>query len=100
MIDSFPFESWYSGDAFNSDLGAYWAYGGDQGGAYDSTNASTGTWVITVIAMATVLIAFIGWFRFEARSLAEATERIRKSGRWSADGGVQGPPPPHSEVSR
>lgn len=100
MIDSFPFESWYAGDAFNPDLGAYWAYGGDQGGAYDSTNASTGTWVITIIAMATVLIAFIGWFRFEGQRLAESTARIRASGRWSPGDGVTGPPPPHSEVSR
>jgi len=100
MIDSFPFESWYAGDAFNPELGGYWAYSGDPGGAYDSTTASTGTWVITIIAMATVLLAFIGWFRFEGQRIAEATERIRKSGRWSKADGVTGPPPPHSEVSR
>jgi hypothetical protein len=101
MIDSFPFESWYAGDAFDPELGAYWAYaGGDAGAAYGSTAASTGTWVITILAAATVVVAFIGWFVYEGRRLAEATERIRRSGRWSPAGEVTGPPPPHSEVSR
>jgi hypothetical protein len=101
MIDSFPFgpDGWYAGDAFNSELGAYWAYGGDAGAAYGSTDASTGTWVITILAMLTVLIAFIGWFTYEGRRLAEATDRIRRSGRWSP-AGVHEPPPPRSEVSR
>jgi hypothetical protein len=100
MIDSFPFESWYAGDAFNPELGAYWAHGGDAGAAYGNTAASTGTWVFTILAMATVLLAFIGWFAYEGRRLSEATERIRRSGRWSPTGEVTGPPPPRSEVSR
>lgn len=102
MFDSFPFgpDGWYSGDAFNSDLGAYWAWGGDVGGAYDSTDASTGTWVVTILGMLTVLLAFIGWFVYEGRRLAEATERIRRSGRWAQPSTSLEPPPPRSEVSR
>jgi hypothetical protein len=102
MIDSFPFgpDGWYAGDAFNPELGAYWAHGGDAGGAYDSTSASTGTWVITILGMLTVLLAFSGWFVYEGRRLSEATERIRMSGRWSVPGGPLEPPPPRSEVSR
>jgi hypothetical protein len=100
MINSFPFESWYAGETFDSNLGAYWAYAGDAGAPYGSTDASTGTWVITIIGMATVLLAFIGWFTYEGRRLAEATERIRRSGRWAAPETSLEPPPPRSDVSR
>jgi hypothetical protein len=85
MIDSFPFESWYlpDGSAFNPDLGSYWAFvGAESGPAYGDTSASSGTWVLTVIGMVTVLLAFIGWFAYERRRLQEATERIRAVGRW------------------
>ena len=99
MIDSFPFDGWYTGDSFNSDIGAYWPYGGNAGGAYDSTDASTGTWIITVLGMLSILLAFAGWFVYEGRRLAEATERIRASGRWTGEG-LREPPPPRSEVSR
>jgi len=100
MIDSFPFEGWYNADGvFDPNLGSYWPYvGAESGPAYGDTSASAGTWILTILGMVLIIVAYIGWFRFEGRRLREAAERIRASGRWHRGAprpdGLEPPTPP------
>ena len=88
MIDSFPFESFFTPDgAVDPNLTAFWPYAGSP----EFTDGSTGTWVITILGMVITVLAIIGWFYMDNRMLTRHAERLRAAGFGRAAGG----PAPH-----
>lgn len=72
MFDAFPFDSWPPpyGDG-PEDMAEFWTFGGQ---------GSTGTWILTVLGFAVMLIAFYGFVALESRKLSAQTSRLRASG--------------------
>jgi hypothetical protein len=65
MFDAFPYDEW------GEDIAGFWTYGpGD----------STGTWILTVLGIAVMVIAFIGFVVLENRKLAHQEATLRASG--------------------
>lgn len=65
MFDAFPYDEW------SEDIAGFWTYGpGD----------STGTWVLTVLGVAVMLIALIGFVVLENRKLARQQAALQASG--------------------
>ncbi|HET6697238.1 MAG TPA: hypothetical protein VFG85_12085 [Gaiellaceae bacterium] len=65
MIDSFPFEEW------SEDIAGYWTFGpGD----------STGTYILTVLGIALMIISLIAWVRLESRKLDAQAALLRGGG--------------------
>lgn len=86
MIDSFPFQGFFTEDgAVDPSLTAFWPYAGSP----EFTDASTGTWVLTVIGMIVTLIAIIGWIYMDNRMLTRHADRLRAAG--FGRGGVGAP---------
>ena len=77
MIDSFPFDEWAE------DIAGYWTFG---------PGNSTGTYVLTVLGIALMVISIIGWVVMENRKLAAQAALLRAAGGMPAPGGV--PPGP------
>ena len=68
MFDAFPYDEW------SEDIAGFWTYGpGD----------STGTWILTVLGAAVMLIAFIGFVVLENRKLARQEATLKASGALS-----------------
>jgi hypothetical protein len=65
MFDAFPYDEW------SEEIAEFWTFGGE---------GSTGTWILTVLGFATMLIAFWGFFVLENRKLADQAERLKASG--------------------
>ena len=65
MFDAFPFDEW------GEDIAEFWTFGGE---------SSTGTYIMTVLGVAAMLIAFIGFVVLENRKLARQTALLRASG--------------------
>lgn len=65
MFDAFPFDEW--GD----DIAEFWTFGGA---------GSTGTWILTVLGFAAMLIAFFGFVILENRKLTHQASRLKASG--------------------
>jgi hypothetical protein len=65
MFDAFPYDEW------GEDIAEFWTFGGE---------GSTGTWIMTVLGFAAMVIAFWGFFVLENRKLANQAERLKASG--------------------
>jgi hypothetical protein len=65
MFDAFPFDEW--GD----DIAEFWTFGGA---------GSTGTWILTALGFAAMLIAFFGFVILENRKLTHQAARLKASG--------------------
>jgi hypothetical protein len=65
MFDAFPFDEW------SEDISEFWTFGGQ---------GSTGTWILTVLGFAAMLIAFWGFVILENRKLTHQAARLKASG--------------------
>lgn len=79
MIDSFPFDEW------SEEIAGYWTFG---------PGNSTGTYVLTVLGIALMVLSLIGWVVMENRKLEAQANLLR------AAGGLPVPPPPGSGPSQ
>jgi hypothetical protein len=68
MFDAFPYDSW---DEALADLAEFWTFGGE---------SSTGTYIMTVLGVAAMVLAFIGFVWLENQKLARQTALLRASG--------------------
>jgi hypothetical protein len=65
MFDAFPFDSWDEATA------EFWTFGGE---------SSTGTYILTVLGVAAMIVAFIGFVVLENRKLRYQAATLRASG--------------------
>jgi hypothetical protein len=65
MFDAFPFDEW------SEEIADFWTFGGAN---------STGTYIMTGIGVAVMLIAFIGFVLLENRKLAHQAAMLKASG--------------------
>lgn len=77
MIDSFPFDEW------SEEIAGYWTFG---------PGNSTGTYVLTVLGIALMVISIIGWVVMEKKKLEAQAALLRAAGGMPAPGGI--PPGP------
>jgi len=68
MFDAFPYDSW---DDALTDLAEFWTFGGE---------GSTGTYIMTVLGVAAMILAFIGFVMLENRKLARQAALLKASG--------------------
>jgi hypothetical protein len=66
MFDASPFDGEWS-----EEISAFWTFGGAD---------STGTYILTALGFAVMLIAFIGFVALEHRKLRDQAARLRASG--------------------
>jgi hypothetical protein len=77
VIDSFPFDEW------TEDIAGYWTFG---------PGNSTGTYILTVLGIAVMVLSFIGYVLLEKRKLDAQAALLRAAGGLPAPGGI--PPGP------
>ncbi|MBA3566299.1 MAG: hypothetical protein H0W31_05540 [Actinobacteria bacterium] len=65
MFDAFPFDEW------SEDIAEFWTFGGE---------GSTGTYIMTALGVAAMLISLIGFVWLEQKKLRRQTEMLRASG--------------------
>lgn len=65
MFDAFPFDEW------GEDIAEFWTFGGE---------GSTGTYIMTVLGVAVMVAAFIGFVILENRKLSRQAARLQASG--------------------
>ena len=65
MFDAFPYDEW------GEDIAEFWTFGGQ---------GSTGTWILTIVGFAVMLIAFWGFVIMENRKLTDQAGRLKASG--------------------
>jgi hypothetical protein len=65
MFDAFPFDEW------GEDIAEFWTFGGAN---------STGTYIMTALGVAAMLLAFIGFVVLEQRKLRHQAATLRASG--------------------
>ena len=65
MFDTFPYDEW------SEDIAGFWTWG---------PGNSTGTYILTAIGIAVMLISFIGFVRLENRKLAHQEAALKASG--------------------
>lgn len=65
MIDSFPYDEW------SDSIAEFWTFGGQ---------GSTGTWILTALGVAAMILAFVGFVRLEHRKVTAQAERLKASG--------------------
>jgi hypothetical protein len=65
MFDAFPFDEW------GEDIAEFWTFGGE---------SSTGTYIMTVVGVAVMLAAFIGFVWLENQKLARQAALLKASG--------------------
>jgi hypothetical protein len=65
MFDAFPFDEW------GEDIAEFWTFGGE---------SSTGTYIMTVVGIAVMLLAFIGFVWLENQKLARQAAFLKASG--------------------
>jgi hypothetical protein len=65
MFDAFPFDEW------GEDIAEFWTFGGE---------GSTGTYILTVLGIAVMVLAFIGFVWLENQKLARQAALLRASG--------------------
>jgi hypothetical protein len=68
VFDAFPYDSW---DEALSDLAEFWTFGGE---------SSTGTYIMTVLGVAVMVLAFIGFVWLENQKLARQAAALKASG--------------------
>jgi hypothetical protein len=72
MFDAFPYDEW------SEDIAGFWTFGPE---------GSTGTYILTVLGIAVMLIALIGFVMLENRKLAHQQATLRASGALERPGG-------------
>jgi hypothetical protein len=65
MFDAFPFDEW------SEEIAEFWTFGGAN---------STGTYIMTGVGVAAMLLAFIGFVLLENRKLAHQAAMLKASG--------------------
>ena len=65
MFDAFPYDEW------SEDVAEFWTFGGE---------GSTGTWILTALGVAAMLISFWGFVVLENRKLANQAAKLKASG--------------------
>jgi len=65
MFDAFPFDEW------SEDIAEFWTFGGE---------GSTGTYIMTALGVAAMILAFIGFVILENRKLARQAALLQASG--------------------
>ena len=65
MFDAFPFDEW------SEDIAEFWTFGGAN---------STGTYIMTALGVAAMLLAFIGFVILENRKLRHQAATLKASG--------------------
>ena len=65
MFDAFPYDEW------SEDIAGFWTFGPE---------SSTGTYILTVLGVAVMLIALIGFVMLENRKLARQQAALQASG--------------------
>ena len=78
MFDAFPYDEW------SEDVAEFWTFGG---------GGSTGTWIMTVLGFAVMLVAFWGFVILENRKLTRQASRLK------ASGALEPPSPPASSTT-
>ena len=73
MFDAFPFDEW------SEDIAGFWTFGPEN---------STGTYILTVLGITVMLVAFIGFVMLENRKLAQQQATLRASGALDRPGGT------------
>jgi hypothetical protein len=76
MFDAFPYSEW------SEDIADFWTFGGE---------GSTGTWILTVLGFATMLVAFWGFVVLENRKLTRQADRLKASGALDRPSSTTGP---------
>jgi hypothetical protein len=74
MFDAFPYDTWdelQNRVLIEEGSGDFWTFGGAE---------STGTWILTVLGVAVMLIALIGFVWLEKRKLDRQAALLRASG--------------------
>jgi hypothetical protein len=80
MFNSFPYESWLDAEGnLNQEITDFWTFGGAN---------STGTYILTVLGVAAMAIAFIGFVILENRKLRHQAATLRASGALDRPTGV------------
>jgi hypothetical protein len=72
MFDAFPFDEW------SEDIADFWTFGGE---------GSTGTWIMTVLGFAVMLVAFWGFVILVNRKVTAQANRLKASGALDRPGG-------------
>jgi hypothetical protein len=65
MFDSFPYDEW------SEDIAGFWTFGPE---------SSTGTYILTVLGVAVMIIAFVAFVVLENRKLARQEATLKASG--------------------
>ena len=65
MFDAFEFDEW------SEDIAEFWTFGGQ---------GSTGTWILTILGFAVMLVSFWGFVVLENRKLTHQASRLKASG--------------------
>ena len=73
MFDAFPYDEW------SEDVAGFWTFG---------PGNSTGTYILTAVGIAAMLIAFVWFVRLENRKLAHQQAALRASGALDRPSGV------------
>jgi hypothetical protein len=77
VFDSFPYDKW------DENIKAFWTFG---------PGGSTGTYIMTVLGVIFMFVAFIAWVRLEDQKLKAQAQLLRAAGGLRAPSGV--PPGP------
>lgn len=65
MFDTFPFDEW------GEEIAAFWTFGPEN---------STGTYILTVLGIALMVVALVGWVVMEDRKLQVQANKLRSAG--------------------
>jgi hypothetical protein len=65
MFDAFPYDAW------SEEIADFWTFGG---------GGSTGTWILTILGFAVMLIAFVWFVIMENGKLEHQARALRASG--------------------
>ncbi len=65
MFDAFPYDAW------GPEVADFWAFGGAN---------STGTYIMTALALTLMVLSLIGFVRQESKRMNEQQARLRKDG--------------------
>jgi len=76
MFDAFPYDEW------GEDIAEFWTFGGE---------GSTGTWIMTVLGIAVMFIAFVGFVILEKRKLERQAATLKASGALDRPAGIGSP---------
>jgi hypothetical protein len=58
-------------DGWTDQISAYWTWGPGE---------STGTWILTILGIILMVVAFLAWFYVEDQKMKAQVKRLRESG--------------------